>query len=51
MVVAMIDDLDSKITTVKTIIDNERDSGEKWSRYNDLFDRYFLLEDLNEKLK
>lgn len=51
MVVAMIDDLDSKVTTVKTIIDNERDSGEKWSRYNDLFDRYFLLEDLNEKLK
>jgi 3'-5' exoribonuclease len=51
MVVAMIDDLDSKITTVKTIIDNERDSGEKWSRYNDLFDRYFLLEDMNEKLK
>jgi 3'-5' exoribonuclease len=51
MVVAMIDDLDSKVTTVKTIIDNERDSGEKWSRYNDLFDRYFLLEDMNEKLK
>ncbi|MFS4458220.1 3'-5' exoribonuclease YhaM family protein [Bdellovibrio sp. HCB2-146] len=51
LVVAMIDDLDSKITTVKTIMDNERGSGEKWSRYNELFDRYFLLDDMNEKLK
>lgn len=49
MVIAMIDDLDSKVATVKAIVDGERDSGEKWSRYNDLFDRYFLLDDLNEK--
>ncbi|UOF01111.1 3'-5' exoribonuclease YhaM family protein [Bdellovibrio reynosensis] len=49
MVVAMIDDFDSKVATLKTVIDSERGSGEKWSRYNDLFDRYFLLEDLNEK--
>ncbi|XGC80194.1 3'-5' exoribonuclease YhaM family protein [Bdellovibrio bacteriovorus] len=49
MVVAMIDDFDSKVSTLKTVIDGERGSGEKWSRYNDLFDRYFLLEDLNEK--
>ncbi|MGE5085971.1 MAG: 3'-5' exoribonuclease YhaM family protein [Bacillota bacterium] len=49
MVVAMIDDFDSKVATVKTIMDGERDSGEKWSRYNELFDRYFLLDDLNEK--
>jgi len=50
MVVAMIDDLDSKVSTLKTLIDAERGSGEKWSRYNELFDRYFLLDDLNEKL-
>lgn len=49
MVVAMIDDFDSKVSTLKSIVDGERGSGEKWSRYNDLFDRYFLLEDLNEK--
>jgi len=49
MVVAMIDDFDSKVATVKTIMDGERGSGEQWSRYNELFDRYFLLDDLNEK--
>lgn len=50
MVIAMVDDFDSKVSTLKTLIENERGSGEKWSRYSDLFDRYFLLEDLNEKL-
>lgn len=50
LVVAMIDELDSKITTVQTLIENERDSGEKWSRYSELFDRYFMLDDLKEKL-
>lgn len=49
MVVAMIDDFDSKVATVRTIVEEERNSGEKWSRYNELFDRYFLLDDLNEK--
>lgn len=49
MVVAMIDDLDSKISTLRSLMELERGSGEKWSRYNELFDRYFLLEDLNEK--
>nr|BFD60642.1 HD domain-containing protein [Bdellovibrio sp. CKG001]BFD64056.1 HD domain-containing protein [Bdellovibrio sp. HM001] len=49
MVVAMVDDFDSKVATVKTIMDNERGSGEKWSRYSELFDRYFLLDDMNEK--
>lgn len=50
MVVAMVDDFDSKVATLKTIMDGERASGEKWSRYNELFDRYFLLDDMNEKL-
>jgi 3'-5' exoribonuclease len=50
LVVAMIDDLDSKIATVHSLIENERSSGDKWSRYSELFDRYFLLDDLNQKL-
>lgn len=51
MLVAMIDELDSKVDTVHSFISNERQSGEKWSRYNSMFDRYFLLDDLNEKYK
>lgn len=49
MVVAMIDDLDSKVATIKTLIENERGGEGHWSRYSDLFDRYFLLDDLKEK--
>lgn len=51
LVVAMIDDLDSKISTVHSFIENERVSGDKWSRYSDLFERYFLLDDLKEKFE
>lgn len=50
MVVAMVDDFDSKVATLKNILDGERGGGDKWSRYNELFDRYFLLDDMNEKL-
>ncbi|MEK7355504.1 MAG: HD domain-containing protein [Bdellovibrionota bacterium] len=43
-VVAAIDDLDSKINTIATFLKSERDSqGEKWSRFNQLFERHFLL--------
>lgn len=45
--VAAIDDLDSKINTIDTFIRAERDAtagtGEKWSKFNQLFERYFLL--------
>ena len=51
LVVAMVDDFDSKVATVHTIINEERASGGKWSRYNDLFDRYFMLDDLKEKFE
>lgn len=44
--VAMIDDLDSKLDTVKNFIESERQTGESWSRYNEHFDRYFYLENL-----
>lgn len=50
LIVAMVDDLDSKISTVKTLIESERGpGGERWSRYSELFDRYFLLDDMKEK--
>jgi 3'-5' exoribonuclease len=55
MVVAMIDDFDSKISTVKTLIDNDRNAAARtdiaWSRYSELFDRYFMTTDLKEKFK
>jgi 3'-5' exoribonuclease len=51
MVVAMVDDFDSKVSTLRTLIEDERGAGGKWSRYNDLFDRYFLLDDLKEKFE
>lgn len=49
MVVAMVDDFDSKVSTLKSLMDAERGSSEKWSRYSELFDRYFLLDDLSQK--
>jgi 3'-5' exoribonuclease len=49
MLVAMVDDLDSKMATIQTFIESERNVSEKWSRYHDLFDRYFLLDDLKER--
>ncbi len=51
VVVAMVDDFDSKMSTIQSFIDSERANGDKWSRYNDLFGRYFLLEDIQEKYK
>lgn len=54
-VVAMIDDFDSKVAAIHQLIELERvqTSGAqdpvKWSRYSELHDRYFLLEDLNTK--
>ncbi len=42
--VAAIDDLDSKMNTISMFLKGERDSGgDKWSRFNQLFERYFLL--------
>ena len=49
VVVAMIDDMDSKMDTMMGFINQERQSGESWSRYNDNFERYFYLDDLKTK--
>lgn len=43
-VVAMVDDLDSKINTMERLMEMDSNSGERWSRYSALFDRYFFLE-------
>ena len=42
-IVAAIDDLDSKINTVSRFIESERASGDKWSKFNPMFERYFHL--------
>jgi 3'-5' exoribonuclease len=41
--VAAIDDLDSKMNTIDVFMKNERATGDRWSKYNQLFDRYFFL--------
>jgi len=51
MIVAMIDDFDSKVDTMMGFINIERQTGEQWSRYHEGFDRYFWLEDLQRKWK
>ncbi len=51
LIVAMIDDFDSKVDQVSNFVIQERQSGEKWSRYSELFERYFYLEDLKGKWK
>ncbi len=48
-IVASIDELDSKMDTMFSFIKMERETGEPWSRYNEHFDRYFLLENLKER--
>lgn len=59
-VVAMVDDLDSKISNIQKFIEMERsqlipvaENGktERWSKYNEIHDRYFLLDDFNVKLE
>jgi len=44
MVIAMIDELDSKINMMTGILQSELDQGEKWSRFNQQFDRYLYLD-------
>ncbi len=41
--VAAIDDLDSKMNTIDMFMKSERATGDRWSKYNQLFDRYFFL--------
>jgi 3'-5' exoribonuclease len=42
-IVAAVDDFDSKVSTIAQIMRVEGAGGDKWSRYSQLFERYFLL--------
>lgn len=48
-IVSMIDELDSKVSTLRTMLSEERQEGQKWSKYSEMFDRYFLVDDLKAK--
>ncbi len=48
--VAMIDELDSKMSTLHQFVSQEREnSTDRWSRMNEMFQRYFLLDNLKDK--
>ena len=50
MVVAMIDDLDSKINTLTQLMSVDKEGEASWTPYNQNFDRYFFLDILKGKL-
>ena len=50
LIVAMIDDLDSKVNTMYNFMLGELETGEKWSKFNQKFERYFYLEFLRKQL-
>ncbi len=49
LVIAMVDEFDSKVDQVFNFVTGERQSGEKWSRYSEFLERYFYLEELKGK--
>lgn len=49
LVIAMVDEFDSKVDQVHNFVTQERQSGEKWSRYSEFLERYFYLEELKGK--
>ncbi len=42
-IVAAIDDFDSKMNTISQFMKNESQTSDKWSRFNQMFERYFYL--------
>jgi 3'-5' exoribonuclease len=42
-IVAAIDDFDSKMNTISHFMQSESQSADKWSRFNQMFERYFYL--------
>ncbi len=42
-IVAAIDDFDSKMNTITQFMKNESHTSDKWSRFNQIFERYFYL--------
>lgn len=43
MIVAMVDDFDSKVAAISQFVESERQSGAEWSRLHPHLNRYFLL--------
>lgn len=50
MIVAMIDDLDSKLNTIFKFMESELEGGESWSRFHQGFERYFYMDIFRQKL-
>ena len=53
LVVAMVDELDSRIDSLHSFLDSElkQDPEARWTHYNGQFDRYFYLEPYKEQLQ
>jgi 3'-5' exoribonuclease len=49
-VVAMVDDLDSKLNTMQRLFDMEMEGAGNWGRFSPLFDRYFYLGAYRKKM-
>ena len=49
LVVAYIDDLDSKVNALEELIRSERDAGHKWTKYSKMYDRYFFTGTLKDE--
>lgn len=49
VVVAMIDELDSKLNTILNFMKMELSTGEPWTKFHQQLDRYFYLEILRQK--
>jgi 3'-5' exoribonuclease len=50
LVVSMIDELDSKINTMVEVLRAELEQGDKWTRFNQQFDRYLYLDIFRARL-
>ena len=50
LVVAMVDELDSRVDSVKSLMEGELSGQSDWTSYNPQYDRYFYLKFLREKL-
>ncbi len=51
VVVSMVDDLDSKVDSIKSLMMAEINSESDWTSFNPQYDRYFYLKHLRAKLK
>lgn len=50
MIVAMVDELDSKVNSMVDFMNKEMSAQENWTRFNPMFDRYLYLDILRNRL-